>query len=377
MILIQPPSKELLEIARGEIPQRESDRLIDSAISDSTGISDHEFAALLSERALCRLEESASAAKELTLKYFGRTVELYIPLYISNYCSGGCAYCGFASDRNIKRRRLSKEEIRKEASGIASGGFDEILLLTGERGSPGDLDHLSSGIGICAESFNRVTAETFPMETAEYTSLVSDGLFGITVYQETYDREIYEKLHRWGKKKDFDYRYETPFRALLAGARQIGTGALLGLSEPAFDLLSLAAHAKEIRRADKDAYISISFPRIRPEPGGFDPAYNISDRRLAAFIFAFRLKFPHFHLVLSTREGPVFRDGMAGLGISKMSTASRTTVGGYLDLDESGSGKQFEISDKRSRKDFCAALCKKGLTPVYKNWDRAYIKNGT
>jgi 2-iminoacetate synthase len=360
----------LFDIARASAEHAgAADRVSRALSSRNPGLED--LAALLSPAAAPFLEHMAQKAQRLTRKHFGRVIELYIPLYISNYCSSGCDYCGFASDRKVERRRLSLTEIETELAALAALGFDEILLLTGERHRPEDFAYLRDAVNLCKRFINRVTVETFPMETDEYRRLVDTGLFGLTIYQETYDRGLYDRVHRWGPKKDYDHRLLTAERALSAGVRAVGLGALLGLGEPRNDLLMLAAHLRGLYARHWDAYYSVSFPRLRPEAGGFQGTVHVTDRELVQFVYAFRIAFPKFHLVLSTREPSLMRDNLAGVGISKMSVGSRTTVGGYQ--RNYGDARQFDIADDRSRDDFCAALRDRGLMGVYKNWDTALI----
>ncbi|NTU59380.1 MAG: 2-iminoacetate synthase ThiH [Chlorobiaceae bacterium] len=317
------------------------------------------------------LEMLAAEAQAITLRRFGRIISLYAPLYLSNFCSSGCAYCGFASDRTAPRRRLEFDEIEKELTAMKALGIGDALLLTGERTSAVGFDYLRRAVEIAAKVMPRVAVEAFPMTVAEYRALAEAGCTGITIYQETYDPENYAKLHRWGPKRDFLERLETPERALQGGIRSVGIGALLGLSEPVGEALALARHVRHLCRTYWKAGVSVSFPRIRPQEGGYQPAFTVDDRFLARMIFAFRIGMPDVDLVLSTRESPAFRDGMAGLGITRMSIASRTTVGGYHDADSAGA-TQFEVSDDRSAEAFCAALRAKNLEPVFKNWDAAY-----
>ena len=317
------------------------------------------------------LEQLAAEAQAITLRRFGRIVSLYAPLYLSNFCSSGCVYCGFASDRKAPRRRLEFDEIEKELAAMKALGINDALLLTGERTSVAEFDYLRRAVEIAARVMPRVAVEAFPMTVAEYRTLAECGCTGITIYQETYDRNNYSELHRWGPKQDFLERLETPERALQGGIRSVGVGALLGLSEPVGEALALARHVRHLCRTWWKAGVSVSFPRIRPQEGGYQPAYPVDDRFLARMIFAFRIAMPDIDLVLSTRESPNFRDGMAGLGITRMSIASRTTVGGYLDTETPGAS-QFEVSDDRSAEAFCQALRTKEIEPVFKNWDPAY-----
>lgn len=328
------------------------------------------LAALLSPAAADFLEPMAARAQALTRRHFGRTVQLYVPLYLSSWCSGGCAYCGFASDRHTDRHALAMDAVEKELDAIKAMGFEEVLLLTGERTPKADLDYLRDCVKLAANKFHNVAIEVFPMSGNEYAQLAEAGATGVTLYQETYHPQTYDVMHRWGPKKDFFQRLEAPGRALAGGLRFAGLGALLGLADPRFDMLALYRHARHLQKNFWRAGLTISFPRIRNEAGGFMPPHPVHEKMLAQIIFAFRICLPDVPLVLSTREGAAFRDGMAGLGVNKMSIASKTTVGGY-----SGDGSkegQFDVSDDRSLDEFCAMLQKKALEPVFKNWDSAY-----
>ncbi len=342
-----------------------------------------EFAALISPVAGKSLESLAQRAQALTRKHFGRTISLYVPLYLSNYCSGGCVYCGFASDRKQPRRKLGPAELRDEIIALKKRGFEDVLLLTGERTPVADFEYLLESVKIASGVFHNVTVEAFGMTSGEYEKLADAGCTGITIYQETYNRQLYSRLHRWGEKRDFDFRLEAPARALQAGMRNVGIGVLLGLDDPRSDAICLFLHARMLRKKFWKAGVMVSFPRICAQYGDFKPKHEIDDRLLAQLVFAFRICFPDMPLVLSTRERADFRDGIAGLGISRMSAASRTTVGGYhhearLRGDatpgharEAEKG-QFDVNDTRDVKTFCAAIRNKGLEPVFKNWESVF-----
>jgi len=327
---------------------------------------ERELAALLSPQAAEYLEPMAQRAQAITRRHFGRTIKLYTPLYLSNFCNGGCLYCGIAADRRATRTVLDKEHLRHEMEAIK-----QMVLLTGERMPEADLPYLRDCVAIAAEYIHNVNIEVFPMAEEEYRQLADAGCTGVTLYQETYDPEAYERMHRWGDKRDYFQRLDAPERALRGGMRSIGIGALLGLADPRFDLLCTYRHAKHLLKNYWQAGISISFPRIQPQLGGFKPDHPVDERMLAQYIFALRICLPEIPLVLSTREPCHVRDGMAGLGISKMSVASKTTVGGYSD-DSEESTEQFEISDERNIPEFCEMLRAKGLEPVFKNWDATY-----
>lgn len=329
------------------------------------------FLALLRADPALHLEAMAQRALRATRQHFGRAITLYAPLYLSNYCPGGCSYCGFAADRAQPRRRLESKELADELAALKGMGFEQILLLTGERAPQADFAYLLACVRKAAEVFHEISVEAFPMSVEEYRQLVDAGCTGVTLYQETYDPVAYESFHRWGPKRDYASRLDAPARALEAGMRTIGIGALLGLADPVAEALALYRHARELQQSFWRAGVSVSFPRLRPEAGGFQPPHLVSDQQLAQIIFAFRISLPETPLVLSTREAPALRDGLAGVGINRMSVASKTTVGGYGGAapDES---RQFAVSDERDIATFCSALRCKGLDPVFKNSDAAY-----
>ncbi len=330
-----------------------------------------DFAALLSPAADGALEAMAGRARRLTQRQFGRTISLYAPLYLSDHCCNRCAYCGFAADRNRPRSRLGRARIAAELDTLASMGFEEVLLLTGERVPQAGYAYVRDAVALAARRFHLVTVEVFPMTADEYRGLARAGCTGLTIYQETYDPAAYARMHRAGPKRDYRFRLETPARALEAGLRTSGLGVLLGLADPISDALALFQHVQALRARAWRAGLSISFPRIQPQQGGFQPPFPVDDRLLARLICAFRIGLPDVPLVLSTRESPRFRDGMAGIGINKMSIASRTTVGGYH-AESAGARGQFDVGDRRSVSAFCRALARKGLEPIFKNWEAAY-----
>jgi 2-iminoacetate synthase len=209
------------------------------------------------------------------------------------------------------------------------------------------------------------------MTTREYALLAEAGCTGVTLYQETYDSGQYDLLHRWGPKKVYLDRLEAPARAMEAGMRTVGMGVLLGLSDPVFDAVCLLRHAFHLRRIHWKSGITLSFPRLRPQAGNFAAQFPVDEGWLARLVFAVRIVLPDVPLLLSTRERPEFRDGMAGLGISKMSAGSRTTVGGYGVAEPTTEG-QFDVSDTRSVPEICAMLRSRGLEPVFKNWDSVF-----
>ncbi len=172
-----------------------------AAGAESPGI--REFAALLSPAAAGEIETLAQRAQALTRRHFGRTISLYAPLYVSNYCPSGCSYCGFASDRRIRRHKMTPAELATEAGALKKMGLEEILLLTGDRVATADYGYVRDSVSYLASRFHNVCAEIFAMSEEEYSGLAAAGCTSVTMYQETYDRLRYEPLHGWGPKRDY------------------------------------------------------------------------------------------------------------------------------------------------------------------------------
>jgi 2-iminoacetate synthase len=263
---------------------------------------------------------------------------------------------------------LERADLIAELEALKGQGFDDLLLLTGERTGEADFDYLLGCVSTATGMFHNVTVESFAMTVDEYGKLGEAGCTGITLYQETYDESGYRDLHRWGPKRDYKFRIEAPGRALEAGLRTVGLGVLLGLGDPVRDAACLFQHVERLRKKYWRGGVSVSFPRTRDQLGGFRPSWPVNERLLARMIYAFRICLPDVPLVLSTRERAEFRDGMAGVGISRMSVASKTTVGGYHSPANSTEG-QFSVADSRDVESFCEALMRKGQDPVFKNWD--------
>ncbi|MBU1242760.1 2-iminoacetate synthase ThiH [Myxococcota bacterium] len=324
---------------------------------------------LISPEAGSRLEALAKASADLTRRRFGRTISLYAPLYLSNYCVNPCAYCGFSVRQKIARATLTPAEISSEARSLRARGFSHVLLLTGEDRRQASVAYLEAAVGLCREHFAHVSIEVYPMTRAEYARLVAAGASAVTLYQETYDRELYARVHPGGPKADYDARYDAPIKAAAAGMRGVGLGFLLGLAPWREEIRALYRQAVEVQKASWQTRLAFSFPRLRPAAGGYEPGHPVSDAELAQMIFSLRLMFPDAELVLSTRESSRLRDGFLGLGVTRMSAGSVTTPGGYH--EKSAAGEQFAIHDARGPAEMAAAITARGLDPVWKDWSEA------
>ena len=318
-----------------------------------------------------QLENMAQQANRITRQRFGRIILLYAPLYLSNECFNGCKYCGFSADNHFPRKTLTLDEIEREAKILRQQGFRHMLLLTGEAPKIAGISYLEKAVEIIKEYCGSVSIEVFPMDTDGYRRMVTAGVDGLTLYQETYDRELYKQLHPYGPKSDYDYRLDAPERAGQAGLRRIGIGSLLGLGNSLSDVFYSGLHALYLARKFWRTQVTLSFPRICPADGGFQPNSIVDDRQLTQFICALRLLLPDAGLVLSTREDAELRNNLLPLGITQMSAGSCTAPGGYGEDDHDA--EQFSISDERSPAEVEVFLKSHGYEAVWKDWDGAFL----
>ncbi|MGG5462214.1 2-iminoacetate synthase ThiH [Clostridium sp. B9] len=330
--------------------------------------SEEDLLNLLSPRATEVLENMAQEGRELSLKYFGKTVLLYTPMYISNYCINKCSYCGYNVENKICRRKLNQEEIKKEGKFISEEGFKHILILTGESEYHTPVEYIEESIRTLGEMFPSITLEIYPMTEDGYKKAVLAGAEGLTVYQETYDEEVYDRVHIAGPKKDYKFRLDAPERGAKAGMRSLGIGALLGLSDFRVDAFFTALHGRYLRKKYPHIDISYALPRIRPCEGGLKELNAVSDRDLVQMILAYKLFDPQGGINISTREEKEFRRNLIPLGVTKISAGVSTEVGGHS-LKEKGTS-QFDISDESSVEDVKELIKSKGYQPIFKDWHR-------
>ncbi len=329
-----------------------------------------DFKALISPAAINYLEQMAQLSHRLTQKRFGKTLQMYVPLYLSNECQNICTYCGFSLDNKIPRRTLTDEEILKEVSVIKSLGYDHVLLVTGEANKTVGVSYLANAINLVRPFFSNISIEVQPLEQDEYEYLGSLGLHSVLVYQETYHRENYSAHHPKGKKSNFSFRLDTPERLGKAGVHKIGLGILIGLEDWRTDSFFCAMHLDYLEKKFWQTKYSISFPRLRPAEGVELPINFMNDKELTQLICAYRIFDEEVELSLSTRESPKFRDNIIKLGITSISAGSKTNPGGYA--DEKESLEQFEIHDGRSPKEISEMIRTQGYEAVWKDWDRTY-----
>jgi 2-iminoacetate synthase len=330
--------------------------------------------ALLSPAARGHLEEMAARAKTETGKHFGNTVYLFTPLYLANYCENYCVYCGFNCYNDISRKKLTREEMKKEMEVIAASGIEEILLLTGESRSMSDVNYIGEACRLAAKYFRNVGLEIYPVNTEEYRYLHECGADYVTVFQETYDVDRYEKLHLMGHKRVFPYRFEAQERAIRGGMRGVAFSALLGLADFRKDALASALHVYYLQRKYPHVEYSLSCPRLRPiiHNEKIDPL-DVHERELCQILCAYRIFLPYVGITVSSREQKHFRDGIVKIAATKVSAGVSTGIGDHESKYEGTEGgdagdEQFAISDDRSFDQMYGDMEKEGLQPVLNDY---------
>jgi 2-iminoacetate synthase len=326
--------------------------------------------ALMSPAASGLLEEMAQEASRVTARQFGRTISLFTPLYLSNFCTNHCVYCGFNCRNQIHRSMLTLDQVDAEGQAIAATGLKHLLILTGDAPAKAGVDYLEACTRVLARYFPSVSVEVFALTEEEYARLNRAGVDGLTMFQETYDEALYATLHPKGPKRDFRFRLDAPERGCRAGLRTVNIGALLGLGDWRRDALLTGLHAAYLVHRYPQTEIAVSLPRMRPHAGGWQPATIADDRDMVQFMTALRLFLPRVGITISTREDARFRENILPLGVTRMSAGVSTAVGGHSDegSDDENTG-QFEISDGRSVDEMCAALRARGYQPVFKDWE--------
>jgi len=334
-----------------------------------------DLAALLSPAAAPHLEEMAHLAQRHTRRHFGRTIGLYVPIYLSNVCHADCLYCGYAlgAGRPGARRTLAMEDIRTECGILARHGFQSVLLLTGDAPRAAPVKYLAQAVALARQYFASVAVEVYALKEEDYRQLADLGLEGVTLYMETYHRQTYAQVHPRGRKRDFAFRLSALERAGRAGVRRLSLGALLGLYHWPLDGFWTALHARYLQKECWQSAVSVSFPRLLSVPPRFTVPYPLSDRDLVQLMLALRLFLPEVGFNLSTRERAALRDRLIPLGVTMMSAGSSTRPGGYAHR-RAETLEQFEIEDQRTPAEVAAAIRRAGYDPVWKDFDRAFVE---
>lgn len=334
-----------------------------------------DFKALLSPAAEPFLEKMAERASVETAKHFGNTVYIFTPIYIANHCENYCVYCGFNCYNDIKRLKLTDEQIEHEMKIIADSGIEEILILTGESRSMSDVKYIGEACKLARKYFRNVGLEIYPVNVEEYRYLHECGADYVTVFQETYDSDKYETLHLMGHKRVWPYRFEAQERALMGGMRGVGFSALLGLSDFRKDALATALHVYYLQKKYPHGEMSISCPRLRPiiNNDKINPL-DVHEKQLCQILCAYRIFLPFAGIVVSSRESASFRNGIVKIAATKVSAGVSTGIGDHeskyegKQASESEGDEQFEINDDRSLEAMYSDISGEGLQPVLNDY---------
>lgn len=370
-------SDELLKISWDETTERiaaktESD--VRRALAKTRRDID-DFEALISPAAAPFIEQMARLSRRYTEARFGRTISMFIPIYIANSCTNSCVYCGFHRENPMKRTILREDEIVREYEAIKRlAPFENLLVLTGEDFLRTGVRYIARALDLAKPFFSNLKIEVMPLRQEAYAELREHGLNGVICFQETYHRENFKLYHPRGMKSKFEWRVNGFDRMAGAGVHSVGLGVLIGLEKAwRTDVAMMARHLRYLQKNYPHTKYSVNFPRMRPaENGGFRPNVVISDRELAQTVFAMRIFDRDVDISLSTRERADFRDAMATLGVTTMSAASRTDPGGYSHCEDAV--PQFDVDDARSAHEIASALRRVGREPVWKDWDAVFDK---
>ena len=343
-------------------------RVLAKAERNTEALTPEEFGVLISPAATPFIENMARLSRRFTLERYGKTISLYIPMYVSNACANACVYCGFNHSNPFERTILSQERIEEECRAIKRlGDFDNLLIVSGEFPALCGVDYFRMAIKTGLKYFNNISLEVQPLKMREYAALADAGLYGVVCFQETYNRSNYKKYHPKGMKSLYEWRLNGYDRMGEAGIHKIGMGVLLGLEDWRTDLLMMARHLRYLQKRYWKTRYSVNFPRLCSSESGYQPNHPVSDRELVQLTLAFRIFDHDVDISYSTRESPYLRDHMMHLGVTSMSAGSRTEPGGYAEADEAL--KQFDVTDERTPEAVVASIRARGYYPVWKDWE--------
>jgi 2-iminoacetate synthase len=314
------------------------------------------------------LTEIFDAARFVKNKVYGKRVVLFAPLYTSNECTNNCLYCGFRKDnKELHRKTLSLDEIVNEAKAIEAQGHKRLLLICGEDPRITNAKHMTDAMEAIYKNVDirRINVEAAPMKIEDYKALKSAGIGTYVIFQETYNREMYKKMHPTGLKANYDWRITAIDRAFEAGIDDVGVGALLGLYDYKFDVLGLLMHVKSFEERYGVGPHTISVPRMRPALGSALDSipYEVNDDDFKKIVAIYRLAVPYTGIILSTRENAAMRDELLSIGVTQVSAGSKTSPGGYKEAEDKAD--QFSVSDHRSLPKMIESICDNGYIPSF------------
>ena len=343
--------------------------------AEGKGITHREAAVLIEVDDMEVEQRMYDIARKLKERIYGNRIVMFAPLYLSNHCINGCVYCPYhAKNRTIPRRKLTQEEIRREVIALQDMGHKRLALETGEHPKLNPIEYVLESIDTIYSihhrngAIRRVNVNIAATTVENYTRLKDAGIGTYILFEETYDREAYERLHPTGPKSDWAYHTEAMDRAMLGGIDDVGIGALFGLSNYRYDVVGILMHAEHLEARFGVGPHTVSVPRIRPaddiDPNDFPDA--VTDAVFRRIVAVLRLAVPYTGMIVSTRESQRSRELVLDVGVSQLSGGSKTSVGGYAeDVVDAEESAQFDISDNRTLDQIVGWLLELGYVPSF------------
>lgn len=350
------------------------DQILDKA-RERKGLSHREASVLLACELEDKVQEVFALAEQIKKDFYGNRIVMFAPLYLSNYCVNGCLYCPYhLKNKHIARKKLTQEEIRAEVIALQDMGHKRLALEAGEDPVNNPIEYILESIQTIYSikhkngAIRRVNVNIAATTVENYKKLHEAGIGTYILFQETYHKESYEKLHPTGPKRDYAYHTEAHDRAMEGGIDDVGLGVLFGLEGYRYEFAGLLMHAEHLEAVFGVGPHTISVPRVCPaddiDPGAFDN--GISDDLFAKLVACIRVSVPYTGMIVSTRESAKVRERVLHLGISQISGGSRTSVGGYVEEEpEEENSAQFDVSDRRTLDQVVHWLMDKGYIPSF------------
>ncbi len=349
-------------------PVRENDKIF------CKGLSHREASVLLACEDKEIIDKIYKLAKDIKLSFYGKRIVMFAPLYLSNYCVNSCVYCPYhIKNKTIARKKLSQEEVKKEVIALQDMGHKRLALEAGEDPKNNPIEYILDCIKTIYSvkhkngAIRRVNINIAATSVENYKKLKEAGIGTYILFQETYHKESYLKLHPCGPKHDYNYHTEAMDRAIQAGIDDVGLGVLFGLERYKYELAGLLMHAEHLEQKYGVGPHTISVPRIKPasdiDPTKFDN--GIDDDTFAKICAIIRIAVPYTGMIISTRESETLRERVLELGVTQISGASRTSVGGYTEKNRDHESEQFDVSDQRTLDEVVNWLIKLGYIPSF------------
>lgn len=356
---------------------KDNSELIDSILEkakERKGLSHREASVLLACDNEDKLKEMYDLAEQIKKDFYGNRIVMFAPLYLSNYCINGCKYCPYhISNKHIARKKLTQEDIRREVIALQDMGHKRLAIEAGEDPQNNPIEYILECIKTIYSikhkngAIRRVNVNIAATTVEEYRMLAEAGIGTYILFQETYNRESYEQLHPYGPKSNYAYHTEAMDRAMEGGIDDVGLGVLFGLELYRYEFAGLLMHAEHLEAVHGVGPHTISVPRIKHaddiDPSAFDN--GIDDEIFAKICALIRIAVPYTGMIISTRESQAVREKVIRLGVSQISGASRTSVGGYTEEERPTDTEQFDVSDQRSLDEVIKWLMEMGYIPSF------------